>query len=673
TGWLQEQLATVGAIATSAPRAIPAAEAEPVRPPLAPAPEHAAFQLWYRQPAQHWTEALPIGNGRLGAMIFGGPGDERIQLNDDTLWTGRPHAYHHEGAVAHLATLRRLLSEGRQAEAEKLAQQEFMSVPLRQEAYQPLGDILLAFPGHDQVHEYRRELDLQNGWVQVGYRTGDGARFSRRAFASHPDRVIVQRIQSDRAGAVAFTLRAASPHAAAQARPVDHQTWLLEGRVQFTGTRFASAVRVLVDGPTARVQTTETGIEVTGADAATVLIAAATSFVSYRDVSGAPNPAALNHLDAATPRDFHELEQRHVSDHRRLFDRVQFTLGSGDAPSFDEPTDERLRRSDASLVSQLFHYGRYLLIASSRRDDQPANLQGNWNEAVNPPWGSKYTVNINTEMNYWPAEVANLPECAEPLFRLIEEVAVSGRETARAHYGARGWVLHHNTDLWRGTAPINASNHGIWPTGGAWLCQHLWERWRFGGDREVLERAYPLFRDAALFFVDFLVEDPKTGWLISGPSNSPENGGLVMGPTMDHQIIRSLFGWTAEAARELQRDGEFAAQLEELRARIAPNQVGQHGQLQEWLEDLDDPKNQHRHVSHLWGLYPGEEITPDTPALFDAARQSLRFRGDEGTGWSLGWKIAFWARLRDGDHAYRMIQQQLRPVDGARVGVRVSS
>jgi alpha-L-fucosidase 2 len=317
------------------------------------------------------------------------------------------------------------------------------------------------------------------------------------------------------------------------------------------------------------------------------------------------------------------------------------------------------QKRDPQLVALYFQYGRYLLIASSRPGGQVANLQGLWNDQMNPPWDSKMTVNINTEMNYWPAEVTNLAECHEALFKMIEECAQTGRNVAKEHYGARGWVLHHNTDLWRATAPINHANHGIWVTGGAWMCHHLWERYQFSGDKKFLQRAYPIMKEASLFFVDFLVKDPKTGWLISGPSNSPEHGGLVMGPTMDHQIIRDLFDNTIAAAKVLKTDAAFAAQLQDLRQQIAPNQIGRHGQLQEWLEDKDDPKDEHRHVSHLWGVYPGRDITPKTPKLFKAARQSLIYRGDGGTGWSKAWKINFWARFLDGDHSHKMLIEAL--------------
>ena len=634
---------------------------EPKRLPLAdPEPPRSSQTLWYRQPANAWTEALPIGNGRLGAMVFGGVDEERLQLNEDTLWTGSPHAYQHEGAVKYLPEIRRLLAEGKQKDAEDLATREFMSVPLKQEMYQPLGDLLVQFNGHTEVSSYRRELDLDGALSTVKYNIGDTT-YTRTAFASNPDQVLVQRITANDTARLSFAVRLASPHGGTYARAVDANTMLVTGRVANDGLKFAALVRVLAQGGTVNV--TPAGIIVDKADSVTVLVSAATNYKSFRDISADPEAIANAALQAASGRAYDDLLARHQADHRSLFRRVSIDLGS--SPAAAQPTDLRMQAADKlkdpQLVSLVFQYGRYLLISSSRPGDQAANLQGIWNDKTNPPWGSKYTTNINLQMNYWPAEVANLSECTEPLWAMIDDLVVSGRETARAHYGARGWVLHHNTDLWRGTAPINASNHGIWPTGGAWLCQHLWEHYLFTGDREFLaKRAYPAMKEAAQFFVDYLVRDSKTGWLISGPSNSPEQGGLVMGPTMDHQIIRALFVSTAAAAGALGVDAEFAAQLKNLHGEIAPNQVGKHGQLQEWMQDVDDPKNTHRHTSHLWGVFPGMEITPQTPKLFEAAKQSLRFRGDDGTGWSLGWKTLFWARFLDGDHAYRMIQQQLR-------------
>jgi alpha-L-fucosidase 2 len=628
-----------------------------------PMPPASVLSLWYEQPASHWNEALPIGNGRLGAMVFGGLTEERLQLNEDTLWSGKPHQYQNEGAAKFLPEIRALLAAGKQKEAEDLATREFMSEPLRQEIYQPLGDLLLHFPAnHASAKDYHRELDLDGALSTVRYTTDD-TQFTRTAFSSFPDQAIVQKIAADKPGTLSFIARLPSPHAGTYGRVLDANTLLLTGWIKNDGPRFNVVVRVLVQG--GKVNATTAGIYVEGSDSATVFVTAATSFKNFRDISGDAETPAVTAMNTASVKSYDDLLAAHQADHRALFHRVSLDLGQ--RPSADFPTDDRIRNQDKSfdpsLITLAFQFGRYLLIASSRPGDQPANLQGIWNDLTTPPWGSKYTVNINTEMNYWPAEVANLSETTEPLFSMIDDLVISGRETARAHYGARGWVLHHNTDLWRGTAPINASNHGIWPTGGAWLTQHLWEHYQFSGDKDFLaKRAYPVLKDASLFFVDTLVKDEKTGWLVSGPSNSPEHGGLVMGPAMDHQIIRELFANTAAAANVLGLDADFAAQLTKMHAQIAPNQIGKHGQLQEWLQDLDDPENVHRHISHLWGVFPGSEINPRTPELFKAAQQSLRFRGDDGTGWSLGWKIAFWARFLDGDHAQKMIFQQLRYV-----------
>ena len=618
-------------------------------------------QLWYRQPAKVWTEALPVGNGSLGAMVFGEPSRERLQVNHDTLWTGQPHAYHRDGAAELLPTLRQLLREGRQKEAEELAMQRFMSDPLRQMMYQPFFDVWIESEDLGDVTDYRRQLDLSEACVSVQFRSG-GVSHQRQTFSSHPGKVIVHRLSADQPGKINLRLRLSTEHGQAVVQAKNDGTLELKGRVGTEGTRFAARVEVRAQGGS--VSAAAEHLVVTGADEVVLLIGGTTSFLNYRDVSGDPEAALSSVFAAVKAKSYKQLHADHVADHRHLFDRVALDLGS--TLEAERPTDERLAAGaperDPALAALLFNFGRYLLIASSRPGSQAANLQGIWNHQLNPPWGSKYTTNINLEMNYWPAEVANLAECAEPLFRLIEEVAESGRETARAHWGAGGWVLHHNTDLWRGTAPINHSNHGIWPTGGAWLCLHLWERYRFSGDRDFLTRAYPLLRDASRFFLDTLVQDPETGWWISGPSNSPEHGGLVMGPTMDHQLIRGLFSWTAQAARLLDRDEDLVQQLDAVRAKIAPNQIGRLGQLQEWLEDRDDPNNRHRHVSHLWGVFPGEDITSDQPELMTAARRSLELRGDGGTGWSLGWKIALWARFRDGDHAHRILMHQLRLV-----------
>jgi alpha-L-fucosidase 2 len=640
--------------------------------PLRAQPALADLKLWYDKPATKWVEALPIGNGRTAAMIFGGTAEERIQFNEETVWTGKPHEYHRDGAAAHLPKIRQLLFDGKQREAEELAMAEFMSVPLRQKAYQPLGDLVLRFDGHERATDYRRELDLDSAYAAVRYKV-DGVTFERTVLASYPDNAIVLRLSADRPGQLTFTAKLASPHTAADTGFVGPDTLTLSGVVEEGGIAYASRARAVVEGA-GTVTERDGRLAVDRADAVTFFVAAATNFKRYDDVSADPKQRCEAALRAVSAKAFGDVRAAHLKDHQSLFRRVSIDLGR--TPAADLPTDARLRAlqqggDDPALAALPFQFGRYLLIASSRPGSQAANLQGKWNDQLTPSWDSKYTVNVNTEMNYWPAEPANLSECHEPLFDLIADCALTGAKTAKAHYGARGWVLHHNTDLWRGTAPINKSNHGIWPTGGAWLCEHLWYRYQYTGDREFLAtRAYPLMKGAAEFFADVLVKDPKTGWLISAPSNSPENGGLVAGPTMDHQIIRSLFANTVAAAKVLGVDADFAAKLADLRGRIAPNQVGKHGQLQEWLEDKDDPKNDHRHVSHLWGLHPGSEITPADPKLFAAARQSLVFRGDGGTGWSKAWKICFWARLLDGDHAHRMLLSQLELIESTQTNMK---
>ena len=615
--------------------------------------------LWYDHPAAKWVGALPIGNGRLGGMVFGGITNEHLQFNEDTLWTGHPHEYQHEGASKYLPQMRQLLFDGKQKEAEDLAMREFMSVPLHQKAYQPFGDVHLLFPDQTNVTHYCRELDLNRAVATVSF-DANRVHYLRELFASHPHQVVVWRISTDKPGKVRFTAKMDSPHKRSQVLSRGKDL-ILSGQVEEDGVRFESRLRVEATG--GRISSNGNSILVENADSALLILAAATSFKSYKDLSGEPGRRCEAVMKSAGKKDFDGLLAAHLADYQPLFRRVQLDLGNSDAAKL--PTDERLKRvghdPDPQLAALYFQFGRYLLIASSRPGGQPANLQGLWNDQLNPSWDSKWTVNINTEMNYWPAEVCNLSECAEPLFDLIDECAVTGRRTAKAHYAARGWVLHHNTDIWRGTAPINASNHGIWVTGGAWLCHHLWDHYLFTENKEFLKhRAYPVMKEAALFFTDFLVKDPQTGKLISGPSNSPEQGGLVMGPTMDHQIIRDLFANTVQAAGVLGIDKDFAARLTELRGQIAPNKIGRHGQLQEWLEDNDDPSNTHRHCSHLWAVYPGWEITPrGTPELCSAAKQSLIFRGDGGTGWSKAWKINFWARFLDGDHAHKMLVEAL--------------
>ncbi len=616
--------------------------------------------LWYDQPAAKWEQALPIGNGHLGAMVFGGTTNERIQFNEHTVWTGKPHSYAHEGAVKFLPEIRKLLFAGKQKEAERLATKEFMSVPIRQKAYQPCGDLLIESPDRQTVN-HRRWLDLDSATATTEW-TSDDVNFRRETFASHPANLIVTRITSDKPGKTSATIKLGcqhKDHAIAIEKPA---TLVLKGKVQADGVAFEA--RAVVTHMGGALTETADSVQITGADSIEIRLTAATNVESWKSLAADPAARVRETLARSSNKDHAALLDAHLADHRALFHRV--TLDLGRTPSASLTTDARIAAfkdgKDPALAALLFQYGRYLLIGCSREDGQPANLQGIWNDSMRPPWDSKYTCNINTQMNYWPAETTNLPECHLPLFKALAELRESGAITAREHYGARGWALHHNFDLWRGTAPINGSNHGIWISGAPWLSLHLWEHYLFTGDREFLKKSWPVLRDCALFFTDYLIEDPETKQLISGPSNSPEQGGLVMGPSMDHQILRDLFKATSQAAGILGTDRELAAKLDEMRPRIAPNKIGKHGQLQEWMQDIDDPNNKHRHVSHLWAVFPGTDITWRQPDLFKAARQSLIYRGDAATGWSMGWKTNLWARFLDGDHAYTILNNLLQPI-----------
>src|SRR3989442_507663 len=532
-------------------------------------PTNQRLVLWFEKPASQWVEALPIGNGRLGAMIFGGTASERLQLNEDTLYAGGPYDPNNRDALQALPEARQLIFAGKYQEANNLIGAKMMAHPIKQMPYEPVGDLKLELPGHAEVSSYRRELDLDTGMAKVSYNVG-GVNFTREVFASPVDQVIVV------------------------------------------------------------------------------------------------------HLTAANRNPFERLRRDHIREHQRLFSRVTLDLGISRAANL--PTDQRpakfLEGVDPHLATLYFQYGRYLLISSSRVGTQPANLQGLWNELMTPPWESKYTININTEMNYWPAETTNLSECHEPLLRMVTELVANGSRTAQIEYGASGWVCHHNTDLWRQTAPIDGPLWGFWPTGGAWLCTHLWNHYEFTRDQKFLACVYPVIKSAAQFFVDTLVEDPKQKCLVTCPSISPENkhpGGVAIcaGPTMDMQILRDLFLQCFNAAQTLGIDRQFSLRLADVRARLAPMQIGKAGQLQEWLEDwdLEAPGRQHRHVSHLYGLFSSNQITPPaTPDLFAAAKKTLELRGDVGTGWSLAWKINLRARLLDGDHAYLLLQKALTPV-----------
>ena len=637
----------------------------------APAPAEPLI-LWYRQPASQWTEALPVGNGRLGAMVFGGVNREHLQLNEDTLWAGGPYDPVNPDAKAALPEVRRLIFAGKYVEAASLISAKVLAKPVKQLPYETVGDLFLDFPTLTAVENYRRDLDLDTAVATTRF-TAHGVTFTREVFSSPVDQVIVVRLTADKPGAISFTAGMVTPQRA-DVTVESGDTLVLRGvNAEAEGIKAALTFQARVKILALRGTTTTAGstVSVAKADSVTLLIAAATSYKNYQDVGGHPEAAVMARLAAAEKESYATLLAAHTAAHQRLFRRVALDLGdSGDAAQ--RPTDERIRHfaegHDPQLAALYYQFGRYLLISSSRPGSQPANLQGIWNDSMTPPWESKYTININTEMNYWPAEAANLGECVEPLQAMIEDLSHTGARTAQEMYGARGWVVHHNTDLWRASAPIDGP-WGLWPTGGAWLCQTLWEHYLFSRDGAYLQRIYPLLKGSAQFFLDTLVEDPNTHWLVTNPSMSPENAHphgdtVCAGPTMDMEILRDLFAECVTAAETLGTDQEFRAQVAAARARLAPLQVGQAGQLQEWPQDWDlqAPEIHHRHVSHLYGLYPSAQIDVNTtPALAAAVKKSLEIRGDEATGWGTAWRICLWARLHDGDHALQLLQMLLSP------------
>ncbi|WP_443939430.1 glycosyl hydrolase family 95 catalytic domain-containing protein [Pedobacter sp. MW01-1-1] len=796
-----------------------------------------SLSLWYTKPSEKWTDALPIGNGRMGAMIYAGVQTDHLQFNEDTFWTCGPRNYNQKDAYLYLPQIRSLLAEGKQKEAENLAQEHFMGLkseaenkntwvnrvrklsaewtaclainyddskwqdihvpnydgweneslpnvdgavwfrttfevpenwkgqdlvldlnriynqdftyvngemvgntdsndprtytipaklmkvgknalviqvlnytgkggllgfkeqsksigiypkgstvskgislnktwkckiqdsnppltPEYQASYQPFGDLNLIFKhDKDEVSGYKRSLDLKTAISLTEYTLGN-THYRREYFASAPNQAIVVHLSADKAKAISFKAVLSSLHQEVKVEKIDNQTIAIRFKVKGGVLRGESRLKILLKNGTIKVDEHQ-ALVVENADDAVLYLTAGTNFVTANDVTGNPATQNLKALTGIKGKTYEAIKKAHIQDYQRYFNAFQVNFGSAENDKL--PTDERLAKfaqaQDPGFMALYMQYGRYLLISSSYPGSQPANLQGIWNDALSPSWGSKYTTNINLEMNYWPAEVLNLSAFEEPLFSKIKGLAKTGEQTAKAYYNAPGWVLHHNTDLWNATAPINASNHGIWVTGAAWLCQQLWEHYLFTQDKNFLSKeAYPLMKQSALFFDAFLVKDSKTGWLISTPSNSPENGGLVAGPTMDHQIIRSLFANVIEASEVLNIDSDLRKKLSEKKQQIAPNQIGKYGQLQEWMQDVDDTTNKHRHVSHLWGVYPGKDITWDTNStLMNAAKQSLLYRGDEATGWSLAWKINFWARFKEGDHAMKLVKMLMRP------------
>lgn len=640
--------------------------------------EALSMKLRYAQPAKKtWEAAIPVGNGRLAAMVYGNVPEDILQLNEATVWSGGPNRNDNPDALAALPEIRKLIFEGKNEEASKLATEKVESKKNFGMKFQPVGNILISFPGHDSsnVSDYIRELDLEKAVATTSYYVG-GVKYTRTVFSSVPDQVIVVHLTADKPGKLSFSVGATCPHKISTVS-VKGNDLLITGKTSdHEGVKSEINFRTVIRTAQKNGSIFSEGnrVTVTGSDSATLFISIATNYVNYNDVSGDAVARSQGYLEDAFRKPYEELLTAHVGEYSKYFSRVRLDLGSTD--SVLNATDVRLRDfssdNDPQFAALYFQFNRYLLISSSQPGGQPANLQGIWNAGMDPSWDSKYTININTEMNYWPSEVTNLSEMNEPLVNMVKELSVTGRETAKVMYGAGGWVAHHNTDLWRITGPVDRINSAMWPMGGAWLSQTLWEKYAFNGNKEYLWSVYPVLKEASQFYLDFLVEEPAHKWLVVSPSMSPENKpnlpgmkntvSIAAGVTMDNQILFDLFSNTIQAATQLGVDKDFVSRLKATRKRLPPMQIGKYSQLQEWMQDVDNPKDQHRHVSHLFGLYPGKQISPySSPELFDAARTSLVYRGDGGTGWSMAWKVNFWARFLDGNHAYTMIRNQLTP------------
>ena len=669
------------------------------------------FTLWYQRPAKNWDEALPIGNGRLGAMIFGGIEGERIQLNEDTLWSGSPYDPNNPEALAALPEVRRLIFDKKYADAAHLINAKMMAKPMKQMANQPIGDLRFLFPKAEEISEYQRSLNLEHATAKVSYKIGDTT-FTREMFSSAVDNVIVIRISADKKGKINFSTAFQSPQNSSVANETSNTLVLsgtngsfrgIEGKLKFQTrakiiNQGGKLTRTCAENPvlTKAYSLSNTGrdnvyteksllvdanncITVENADSAIILISAATSFVDYKTISGDEKTKSKTPIEIAAKKSFANLRKAHVADYQKYYKRVSLNFGTK-AP-VNLPTNERiknfagennsndLRERDPNFAAVYFQFARYLLISSSRPDSQPATLQGIWNDSMTPPWDSKWTININTEMNYWLAEPTNLSELTEPLTKMVSEMSETGRETARVHYGAKGWVAHHNTDIWRAVAPIDGAQYGTWTTGGAWLTMHLWQHYEYTQDRKYLEKIYPILRGASEFFLDFLVEKPNTNYLVTNPSLSPENShpfgtSVVDAPMMDSQIIRDLFSNTEKAAEILNLDKDFRERLNRTREKLPPNKIGKDGQLQEWFEDWDSQAKdlKHRHVSHLYAAFPSWQINKtDTPEFAEAVKKTLNTRGDITTGWAIAWRINLWSRLGDGERAYKILELLISP------------
>jgi alpha-L-fucosidase 2 len=632
------------------------------------------LKLWYNKPSGDvWENALPVGNGFLGAMVYGNVDTETVQLNEYTVWSGSPNRNDNDLCLDSLAAIRQLIFDGKRKDAEKLANKTIISKKSQGQMFEPVGNLHLVFNEPGKYTNYYRELDISKAVQKTTYTVGN-VNYSREVIASFPDRVIVIHLTASKPKSISFTAfystpqpktttKASSNELAISGTTINHES--VEGKIKFKGI-----AKFNLNGGS--LSSTDTSLIIKDANEVTIYISIGTNFNNYNDISGDENARANLYLNKAYRKSFRQILPAHIAVFQKYFNCVKLDLGTTDAAKL--PTDERLKNfdsdNDPQFVALYFQFGRYLLISSSQSGGQPATLQGLWNNKLYPPWDSKYTININTEMNYWPAEKTNLSEMTEPLIKMVKELSVTGEKTANDMYGAGGWMAHHNTDLWRINGAVDGAFWGLWPNGGGWLSQHLWEHYLYNGDKKYLASVYPVLKGAAKFYDDYLIEHPKYHWLVICPDESPENApnahqgsSLDAGVTMTNQIVFDVFTTAIDAAKILNKDKAFVDTLIEKRNRLAPMHIGQYGQLQEWLDDVDNPNDHHRHISHLYGLFPSNQISPyRTPELYSAAKNTLIQRGDVSTGWSMAWKVNWWAKMLDGNHAYKLIQNQLTPV-----------
>lgn len=628
-----------------------------------------AQKLWYGRPAACWLEALPLGNSHLGAMDFGGTETEELQINDETFWSGSPHSNNSTRSLQRLDEVRQLIFSGKEKAAADIINKDFVVGPHGMR-FLTVGSMKLTFPGHAEATNYYRDLNLANATATTRYDVA-GVTYTRTTFASMTDGVIVMRIEASQPGALNMTLGYDCPLENTVSVKKNTLTATVKN-VEQEGVKGGLTAHCMMQ-LTADGKTVATGktLEVKGATTATILVSCATNFVNYRDISGNGAKKAAAYLKAVAKKTYEQLLVSHTEAYKKQFDRVKISLPESKNSKLE--TDKRVELfnkdgKDQALVALMFQYGRYLLISSSQPGGQPANLQGVWNNKLRAPWDSKYTININTEMNYWPADVCNLAETAEPLFSMVRDLSVTGATTAKQMYGCRGWMAHHNTDLWRIAGPVDGATWGMFPNGGAWLSTHIWQHYLYSGDEAFLKAYYPILAGAARFYLDYMRKDPRNGWLVAVPSVSPEHGPkgtgtpVTAGCTMDNQIIFDALSQALAALNVVDAGNKaFADSLRNAISQLPPMHIGQYNQLQEWLQDADDPRDEHRHISHLYGLFPSNQISPyRSPQLFQAARNTLLQRGDMATGWSLGWKTCFWARMLDGNHAYKIISNMLR-------------